>query len=225
MGLGTAVLGLYTPRTPEDIECGSAQLTAPWDSDGRGIYAGRPFVVLGASSSVGQYALQLARLSGFSPIIVTASLHHTDYLKSLGATHVVDRHLPFEALRSNLAAITSKPFEVIFDAVSLPDTQSVAYDLLAPGGCLVLVLFPAITLIANKRIAKVFGQVNFPPENLEVGVSLYKVLPELLAEGAIQPNRVEVIPGGLGGIRAGLDRLKNDTVSGVKLVVRSQETA
>lgn len=131
-------------------------------------------------------ALQLARLSGFSPIIVTASLHHTDYLKSLGATHVVDRHLPFEALRSNLAAITSKPFEVIFDAVSLPDTQSVAYDLLAPGGCLVLVLFPAITLIANKRIAKVFGQVNFPPENLEVGVSLYKVLPELLAEGAIQ---------------------------------------
>lgn len=55
VGLGTAVLGLYTPRTPEDIECGSAQLTAPWDSDGRGIYAGRPFVVLGASSSVGQY--------------------------------------------------------------------------------------------------------------------------------------------------------------------------
>ncbi|HEV7737525.1 MAG TPA: hypothetical protein VGO47_09170, partial [Chlamydiales bacterium] len=36
-------------------------------------------------------AIQLAKLSGFSPIATTASTHHTDYLKSLGATHVIDR--------------------------------------------------------------------------------------------------------------------------------------
>lgn len=34
----------------------------------------------------------------------------------------------------------------------------------------------------------------------------------------------EVIPGGLAGIGAGLERLKNNQVSAVKLVVRPHET-
>ena len=34
--------------------------------------------------------IQLARLSGFSPIIVTASLSNEEYLKGLGATHVIN---------------------------------------------------------------------------------------------------------------------------------------
>lgn len=41
----------------------------------------------------------------------------------------------------------------------------------------------------------------------------------------VQPNRVEVLPGGLAGIPAGLERLEKDLVSGVKLVVRPQDTA
>lgn len=41
----------------------------------------------------------------------------------------------------------------------------------------------------------------------------------------MQPNRPEVLPGGLKGILVGLERLKNDQVSGVKLVVRPHETA
>ena len=41
----------------------------------------------------------------------------------------------------------------------------------------------------------------------------------------LQPNRVEVVPGGLAGIPAGLERLKNGSVSALKLVVHPQETA
>ena len=40
-----------------------------------------------------------------------------------------------------------------------------------------------------------------------------------------QPNRTEVLPGGLEGVVAGLERLRNKQVSGVKLVVLPQETA
>jgi hypothetical protein len=40
-----------------------------------------------------------------------------------------------------------------------------------------------------------------------------------------QPNRVEVVPGGLGGIETGLKKLAENKVSGKKLVVRVQETA
>lgn len=39
-----------------------------------------------------------------------------------------------------------------------------------------------------------------------------------------QPNRVEVVPGGLNGVVPGLERLRADRVSGGKLVVHPQET-
>ena len=39
-----------------------------------------------------------------------------------------------------------------------------------------------------------------------------------------QPNRVEVLPNGLAGIPAGLDRMKDGKVSGMKLAVRIDET-
>ena len=35
-------------------------------------------------------------MSGFSPIITTASPGNAPYLTSLGATHVLDRHAPLE---------------------------------------------------------------------------------------------------------------------------------
>ena len=41
----------------------------------------------------------------------------------------------------------------------------------------------------------------------------------------LQPNRVEVLPGGLACIPEGLERLKNGEVSGKKLIVRPHETA
>ncbi|KAF9812138.1 hypothetical protein IEO21_06371 [Rhodonia placenta] len=223
-GLATAALGLYLPRSPPNAHFGSAQLVAPWDADGRGKYKGKPFVVFGASSSVGQYALQLARLSGFSPIIVTASLRHAEYLKSLGATHVIDRYLPAASLQTTIANITAEPLETIFDAVAVPETQNIAQDLLALGGCLVLSLPPTVTVTSNKRIVMALGQVNDPAENHAFGVSLYKALPSLLAEGAIQPNRVEILPGGLNGIVGGLEKMKHNAVSGVKLVARPLET-
>ena len=40
---------------------------------------------------------------------------------------------------------------------------------------------------------------------------------------ATQPNRVEISPGGLNGIVDGLERLRHNQVSGVKLVAHPQE--
>ena len=41
----------------------------------------------------------------------------------------------------------------------------------------------------------------------------------------MQPNRVEVLPNGLAGIPDGLERMKQDKVSGTKLIAHPQETA
>ncbi|KAG6811821.1 hypothetical protein H0H92_005680 [Tricholoma furcatifolium] len=78
-------LGLFLPQ-PYGVG-----LVPPLEVSARGKYAGKPLVVLGGSTNVGQNVLQLAKLSGFSPIVTTASLSNAKYLKSLGATHVIDR--------------------------------------------------------------------------------------------------------------------------------------
>lgn len=39
-----------------------------------------------------------------------------------------------------------------------------------------------------------------------------------------QPNKVEVLPGGLAGIDGGLERLYTKTVSGLKLVAHPRDT-
>ncbi|KAG1816129.1 uncharacterized protein BJ212DRAFT_1481206 [Suillus subaureus] len=52
---------------------------------GNSKHARQPILNMGDTSTIGQYAIQLGRLSGFSPIITTASSHNTELLSSPGA--------------------------------------------------------------------------------------------------------------------------------------------
>ncbi|KDQ52649.1 hypothetical protein JAAARDRAFT_39904 [Jaapia argillacea MUCL 33604] len=223
--LATAVLGLYVKQPVK----GSAGLYPPWEQGGRGKYSGKPIVVFGGSSSIGQFVIQLAKLSGFSPIITTASPQHSTFLESLGATHFIDRNTPTPELEAKAKTILNSdtPLDIVYDAVSLPDTQRAGYQLLAKGGVLVTTLFPVVdeetAKSEGKRIVHVFGNVNDPNQR-ELGKSLYSNLTGLLEDGTIQPNRVEVLPNGLQGIVDGLKRLENGSISGIKLVAHPQET-
>lgn len=137
--------------------------------------------------------IQLAKLSGFSPLITTASPHNAAALKQLGATHVIDRNLPLSVLLAEVSKITSAPVTTIYDAVSLPETQNAGYELLASGGTLVLVLQDAVDPAKktdDKRITNVFGNVNVP-QNRAFGASLYSKLTELIAQGSIRVRSVD----------------------------------
>ncbi|EIW57181.1 GroES-like protein [Trametes versicolor FP-101664 SS1] len=225
LGLATVVTGLYN----HNPKAKTISFPAPWEEGGTTKFAGKPAFIIGGSSSVGQYAIQLAKLSGFSPVIATSSLRHEEFLKSIGAAHVIDRTLPAATIAAEVAKLTGgKPVEFVYDAVSLPDTQPLAYEVLAPGGHLLLVLPDSVPAEKkkegdNKTIVTVFGNVQ-TPENREVGVALYSRLTEWLETGKLVPNRVEVLPNGLAGIIDGLERMKKDQVSGTKLVARPQET-
>ena len=170
-------------------------------------------------------AIQFAKLSGFSPIITTASPQNETYLKSLGATHIISRSHPLSSLPSSIAAITTTPVLHAFDAISLKDTQEAAYAALAPGGTLALVGLPDIASTSgDKRVLAVIGS-GYLEANRPVAVSLCRKLSGLIAVGDLRPNNVEVLPGGLRGIPGGVERLKEGTVHAVKLVARPQETA
>ncbi|KAG5637953.1 hypothetical protein H0H81_002481 [Sphagnurus paluster] len=212
VALTAAYVGLYNDKPF------GAGLASPLVGEAnRGKYSGKPLVVLGGGSSVGEYGIQLAKLSGFSPIIVTASSKHTEHLHYLGATAVIDRNESFSNIIAKVKSLTSKPIDIVYDAVSTPDTQQMAHDLLAPSGTFLTVGELGITKADDRNHVRVIGVLQFP-KNTVLLRGLYTHVTQALEEGSLKPNRFEVLPGGLEAIIDGLDRMEKNQVSGVKLV-------
>ncbi|KAJ2914807.1 hypothetical protein MD484_g5607, partial [Candolleomyces efflorescens] len=212
----TAYLGMYN-ATPYGLG-----LVSP--AHARDHHENTPFLVIGGSSSVGQFVIQLAKASGFSPIITTSSAIHEANLLSLGATHVLDRHLAVDTLKEEIHKITRSPIHLVFDAISAKNTQHVAMSLLSPGGNLVVVREPIFQSGFNEKTISAVLALKHVPQNIQLLRSLWANMANLLEDGTIKPIKVEVVPGGLDGVRGGLERLEEQTVSGVKLVVHPQET-
>lgn len=205
-------------------------LRAPWDEGGKDVGKGKAVVILGGSSSVGQYAIQLARLSGFDRIITNASPSHHKYLRSLGAHIVLDRNT--SGAEEFTKALDGKPLEFVFDTIAFEETQTLGVEILQS------------TSTKNSRVVTV-GLANDKAKKLgeskEPNVAIAQILgialkPELrsiikgltdslggpdgwIAKGEFKPNRVETIKGGLEKIQEGLEKNKQG-VSGVKVVVQ-----
>lgn len=137
--------------------------------------------------------IQFAKLSGYSPIITTASVKNTEYLKSLGATHVLDRNVPVSSLPAAIQKITSKRLLLVYDTVSSEETQNAGYDLLVPGGTLVTVLQPTVAagkITTDKRVTCIRGSPFFP-DRRALAVAMWKELPGMFERGDLQvsPSR------------------------------------
>jgi len=231
LGLATAAFGLYGETIKGNAGPGGGiGLLAPWE-DGKGKYKNQPILILGGSSSVGQFALQLAKLSGFSPIITTASKRNEAYCKSAGATHVIDYHdVPYSKLPKAVEHITREPISVVYDAVSTAESQPAGWRVLAPNGSMVVTLGATVGKPgqrveddSNKLVVWCYGNAN-EPANHALGTKLYAELPGLLRDGLITPNAVEVVPDGLASAFSGLEHLARG-VSGIKLVVHPNDNA
>ena len=137
-------------------------------------------------------------MSGFSPIITTASPKHTEYLKTIGATHVLDRNLPVQNLSQKVAEIAKVPVLHVFDAVSLPDTQALGLRLLASGGQLAVVLPPAVEASEGKTVISVEGVLR-DPHNIEILEDLYQTKASALVESRAVRVSSQKISGGCSG--------------------------
>ncbi|KAG1872033.1 chaperonin 10-like protein [Suillus tomentosus] len=218
LGLETAVVGLYGDQL-------GAGITPPWAESADGHKSKKPIVILGGSSSVGAYTIQLARLSGFYPIITTASPNNEELVKGYGATHFFDRNLSGKQLLAAISEVTDDPIKLVYDAISLPETQSVSWELLADNGTLILTLPASVKEDEGKgrRVVQTFADPHIP-ENEELCSSSWARVEKWLSDGTIKPNKYEILPNGLEGIIGGLERMKLGQVSGTKLVAHPQET-
>ncbi|KAJ6602461.1 GroES-like protein [Mycena vulgaris] len=222
----TACVGLLAPF-PAGI---GLNPTFSWDSPQQGESA----LVIGAGTSVGQFAIQLLKFSGFTRIVAYASKVHFDYLRGLGATECIDRT---EVSLDSLATITA-PVKVVYDATSTTALNA-AHDCLADGGSIVTAQPSAKCDREGKKFTLVYAmgtygaaesnlkdlppQFVLTPEHTKFGKLLIKNLPELMAKGALSANRHEVLPNGLAGIPGGLEIMKKGGVSGIKLVAHPQD--
>ncbi|KAJ7488121.1 chaperonin 10-like protein [Mycena latifolia] len=220
--LTTAALGL-TQEFPAIVSNrGGAGLKPFWEEGAQGYYSGKPIVVLGGASIVGQFVIQIAHYMGFSPIIVTSSLQHTAYLESMGATNVVDRYVETGPAIARLKRDLGIEIELVYDAAHTPVTQA-QVDLLSPNGTLVSgwVVPEELKLTDGRRVTATYGTVHLDKER---GRRMYARMEYLLEQGIIKPVRVEKLSGGLAGIAEGLGRLQRNEVRGTKLVVDPTET-
>ncbi|KAE8452260.1 hypothetical protein EG329_000960 [Mollisiaceae sp. DMI_Dod_QoI] len=76
-------------------------------------------LVIGGGSSVGKLAIQLAKMAGVGQILAVASSSGAEELLSIGATHIIDRHLSPSEITSQINKILGEDnLTKIYDCVS-----------------------------------------------------------------------------------------------------------
>ncbi|KAH9906399.1 putative alcohol dehydrogenase [Xylariomycetidae sp. FL2044] len=206
-------------------------LTPPWAQDGDQVGKGKAIVILGGSSSVGQYAIQLAKISGFDRVITNSSAAHFDHLKKLGADVVLDRKTQATA-EEFASALAGLPLAFVYDAISERDTQllgvQIFRQLKIEGGNVITVQkvhADAVSLAQENEpkvnVKMVFGLGSSPDLRYLTEPMVKAIGGEdgFMAKGRLVPNRPTVVPGGLEGIEEALAKNKKG-VSGEKVVIR-----
>ncbi|KAL6701532.1 GroES-like protein [Trichoderma pleuroticola] len=228
----TSCLGLYR-RLP---------LPYPWDP----CDTPQPFIVYGAASAVGAYAVKLAVLSNIHPIIAVAgrgiAFVETLIDRSRGDTIVDYRQGDDAVVEAIKAALGNKEPEFAFDAVSEKETVfNISRVMSKTSGKIVVVLntpsglIPEGISLINSAVET--SQVDLGNDALtwpnskgqSVGIThfttvMLRFIGRGLNEGWFSAHPHEVVPGGLHGLEGALTRLKNGSVSATKLVMRISDT-
>ncbi|KKY24334.1 putative zinc-binding oxidoreductase [Diplodia seriata] len=193
-----------------------------------------PVLIYGGSTATGTLAIQFAKLSGCT-VLTTCSPRNFDLVKQLGADHVFDYKSP--DVGKEIRKVADDKLAHVFDCVSKPASAAICAEAFGGKGgkysaLLYLDGFPredveVETTMAYTAFGEEFrkGTKTTPakPQDLEFATKFWKLAGELLEQGKIKVHPPEVREGGLGGILEGLEDMRQDKVSGVKLVYKVQD--
>ena len=205
---------------------------------------GQTVVIWGGSTSVGCNAIQLARAAGYE-VITTASPRNFEYMKQLGASHVLDYHSESavrdivrllddkacagalavgykstEACVSIVAACKGRKF--VSQASAPFDIWKFPSDLLGMLGTVIVAIPSIISVLVKAKINKVGMKFIFGTDLMENEVSKaiwHDFLPTALAKGDFVPApEPHVVGKGLNRMQEAMDMNKQG-VSAKKVVV------
>ncbi|KAL3459038.1 putative alcohol dehydrogenase [Aspergillus heterothallicus] len=167
-------------------------IPAPWTPPAATFnYADKALLVVGGGSNCGQFGVQLAKLAGIGTIVVVGG--DEAKLKSFGATHVINRHLGFDAVLAQIREIVGDDLVYAYDAVNPPEGQLLAANALSSSkkGALVrlLPLGPVdesrvVGKKAGFEVRDVFGSSHAHPE---FAAEFWARVPGFLTSGEIKP--------------------------------------
>jgi NADPH:quinone reductase-like Zn-dependent oxidoreductase len=184
--------------------------------------------------------IQFAKLSGYR-VLATCSPRNADYLQSLGADDIIDyrEYSDPERFAARVREILGGDrLGLVWDCIGLPESAKLVVPAIARTGGKYRSLLPVpdeivhgindrvdggwtfAYLVFGEKFTKGRGTFEARPEDMEFGRTFWDLSRDLLQSGKLKVPRQEVNRGGKGleGVLKGLDELRQDKVSGVKLI-------
>ncbi|KAI5466719.1 chaperonin 10-like protein [Mariannaea sp. PMI_226] len=210
--------------------------------------AHEPLLIWGAASSVGIFAVQAFRHWGYKNIIAVASSKHHSYLRTLGATETFDyRHSDvIDQILAHAKVGSGAKVPYIIDCIGSIEGTLKPLTKIAHAGTKVAIMLPVILQDATEdeepeyemevskclqdewadgvilRGVRTHNYLNneFYKEKLQS-----EIVPTLMREKIVSPNRYRVVEGSTAVERAqnALDILRRRDVSGERLIWRVSE--
>jgi NADPH:quinone reductase-like Zn-dependent oxidoreductase len=183
----------------------------------------RAILVWAGSTSVGHFAIALAKLAGV-PVVTTASPHNFDPLKKLGAEEVFDYKDPEAPAKIKKWAEKYGGLKIAFDTFSEKGSTKLTADALSDDGGKIATILPPQEGEVGSNIQVLFHLLYWVLEgpdkreqDFKDGAEWYSHLPELIEEGKVRNVIPTKTQSGLDGVPEGLNLLKDGKVSAQKL--------
>lgn len=189
-------------------------------------------LIWGGSSSVGQYAIQIARHHNLNVVTVCSRKHH-EKLRSLGADHVFDYKSGDVVDRIKSVAPRLK---YIFDTIGDNSSSATASNALGEAGGTLCTVRPGKVntegVASQAKITDVlvwtaflkdhqYKEFKWPANGNDhmLSAELFENLPQWLEDGTIKPNKSKVLYG-LEKVPEGFQEYRDGKISGYKIVYK-----
>lgn len=210
-----------------------------------------PLIIYGASSALGTFAVKLALLANIHPIIAIcgSTTLISSLLKPELGDAVVDYRAGPEAMKSNVKkALNGLEAYHALDAISENGSWIHVSQMVCPNDGYVSVVQggppekysdPEIprgveigyTYVGSAHHGSFLPSMPKQPKDkdsvtgdVDFAYVLMRYVSHVLASGDFRGHPVEIIPGGLAGVEAGLQKLQRGEAKGVKYIYRIEET-
>ncbi|KIL93676.1 hypothetical protein FAVG1_02236 [Fusarium avenaceum] len=194
----------------------------------------KPTVLIwGGSSSVGLYAVQIAKLHGLE-VFTTCSPKHHDLLKSCGVKGVFDYRDP-QVVDKIREAVPDLRY--VFDTIGNNSSSKTASSAITHSSGVLCTVRPGKAntddVAKNVKVTDVlvwtaflqdhrYGDFHWPPsqEDHDLAAKFFRELPDLLSSGKIKPNTTKLIESGLDGVEQGFQEYRDGKISNYKIVYK-----
>jgi NADPH:quinone reductase len=165
-------------------------------------YKDTSLVIIGGSSACGKFAIQLSKWAGVGTIVAIAGTSGAAELRSMGATHTIDRSLSEDDIETEIRHIVGDNLLYVLDCINRKShTAGVRLLSNTKKGTFVPLAGGMPNTVDESNIGPKGQGFNFNrfvcrlSQYRDIAKPFYQKLPKLIDEGVLRPTSFEVIEG------------------------------